>query len=159
MLFIILSNAVYAQGDKMKDLYTADYSSSFKIGDDANARKILELWKDWDDNKLDRHDYFSDTVAMYFPDGSTVKGKKEAYEGAVKYRASQGTVKSTVHAWVPLRSTDKNQDVVCIWGKEEATAADGKVTVQELQEVWGFNKDGKIVWFRQYSAKHGEIKK
>src|SRR5687768_9589603 len=43
--------------------YKADYSSQFAIGSQANAKKILELWKDYDANMLNTHaDYFADTV-------------------------------------------------------------------------------------------------
>jgi hypothetical protein len=39
--------------------YTADYSSNFVISNPANSKKIVELWKDWDDNAFDRHlNYF-----------------------------------------------------------------------------------------------------
>ena len=58
-----------------QDPYTANYSSNFQIGDPANSKMILELWKDYDDNAFDRHDYFADTAVMFFPDGSMVRGK------------------------------------------------------------------------------------
>lgn len=151
---------VYGQGSGTTGglPYKAVYSSEFKIGKPAYASKILDLWKDWDENQLDRHDYFADSVVMVFPDGTVAKGKKEAFEGATKFRSTITKAKSTVHAWVPLRSTDKNEDVVCIWGQEEDTFADGKIDKRDLHEVWWFNKDGKVVYMRQWAAKFGDTK-
>src|SRR5450830_11737 len=50
--------------------YTANYSSKFAMGNPAHAKIILDLWKDWDDNAFDRHDYMADTLVMLFPDGT-----------------------------------------------------------------------------------------
>jgi hypothetical protein len=136
--------------------YKATYSSKFKMGKQQYANMILDLWKDWDDNMLDRHDYLSDTVTAYFPDGSMVKGKAAFTEASKKYRSGFTTVKSVVHAWIPLQSEERNEDVVCIWGEEADTTPDGKTTKTSLHEVWFFNKAGKIASFRQWSAKPNE---
>ena len=132
--------------------YKATYSSSFQMGKAALAQKVLDLWKDYDDNQFDRHDYMHDTVVMSFPDGTVTKGKKENMDAAKKFRGGFTTVKSTIHAIVPLRSTDRNEDIVCVWGHEENTLADGKVEGRDLHEVWWFNKDGKVVRMRQWNA-------
>ena len=133
--------------------YKATFSSSFKMGNQKYANKILELWKDWDNNVFTKSDYFADTVTGYFPDGTTVKGKEAFIETGKKYRAGFTTVKSTVHAWAPLYSEDKKTDAVCIWGEEADTTPDGKTTTTNLHEVWFFNKDGKISAMRQWMAK------
>jgi len=57
---------------------------------------------------------------------------------------------------VPLHSTDKGDDMVCIWGNEVNTFPDGKDDTRELHEVWWFNKAGKIGMMRQWVAKFGE---
>ncbi len=137
--------------------YKATYSSDFKMGKAALANRILELWKDWDDNQLDRHDYFSDTVTMMFADGMVMKGKKENLEAAKKYRGSFTKVVSTIHAWLPLTSNDRKEDVVCIWGQEVNTLADGKEETRDIHEVWWFNKDGKVASMRQWTAKFGAM--
>jgi hypothetical protein len=160
IVYACFLSGTYAQ-DKAKQTdmaYKATYSSEFKIGNPSYSKMILEVWKDWDDNKLDRHDYFADSLVMMFPDGSVSKGKKASMESAMKYRATITTAKSTVHAIVPLRSTDRNEDVVCVWGTEDDTMTDGKTEKRDLHEVWWFNKDGKIVFMRQFAAKFGEMK-
>jgi len=159
-LFSVVLTAVFfcaesfAQGPAKP--YKATYSSDFKMGKSALATRILEVWKDWDDNQLDRHDYFADTVTMMFSDGMVMKGKKENLEAAKKYRGSFTKVVSTVHAWMPLTSNDRKEDAVCIWGQEVNTLPDGKEETRDIHEVWWFNKDGKISSMRQWTAKFGQ---
>jgi hypothetical protein len=131
------------------------YNPSFSIGKAEYATKVLEIWKDWDDNQLDRHDYFADTITMWLPDGTAARGKAVNMEGAKKFRGSMTKSKSTIHACIPLHNSDGNDDAVCIWGTEEDTYADGKVETRDLHEVWWFNKDGKISMMRQWAAKFG----
>jgi len=134
--------------------YTAEYSSHFEIGNPKYSRMILELWKDWDNNQLEMHqDYFSDTITFQSPTGEVAKGKDKVMANGKQYRDMFTNVKSSLEVWIPLRAVDKNQDWVAVWGREEDTDKDGKVTTNMIQEVWGFNKDGKIVFYRQYLAK------
>jgi hypothetical protein len=142
--------SAFAQPKQM--IYTAAYSSDFKMGDAKLATKVLELWKDWDENAFNRHDYFADSIVMFFPDGGMVQGKKAALDSAKKYRDMVSKVVSTVHAWMPIYSNDRKENTVLIWGSEENTAPDGKVTYRDIHEVWWFNKDGKATAMRQWTA-------
>ena len=133
--------------------YTASYSSNFTMADPSYSEKILTLWKDFENNTLDNHaDMFADTVTMMLTDGTMVKGKAENLSGAKQFRGSVKNYKAALDAWVSLKSTDRNQNVVCVWGTESYTDKDGKTVKTRLQEVWGFNKDGKIDLLIQYSA-------
>ena len=147
------------KGDKMGAMPTGNfkptYSSNFQIGNPSYVQKIMDVWQDWDDNMLDRHDYMADTITMYFSDGNSMKGKAENYAAAKKYRGSFSSVKTILHAVVPLRSNDLNEDIVAVWGQEINTHADGKVEKKNLHEAWFFNKDGKIATMRQWT---GEVK-
>lgn len=162
MLGILLLSTAQAQTEKSKVKekgdqaapYTATYSSKFQIGDPKYAQIVLRLWKDWDDNALDRStSMFADTVTMYHPDGTMLKGKDENLAEAKKVRSQFASVKSTIHAFVSLKSTDQNENWVAIWGTEEDTGKDGTITSTELHEIWRFNKDGKIDVMRQFMSK------
>lgn len=133
--------------------YTAGYSSDFTIGNPEDAKKILELWKDFDNNTFDAHDYFSDTAVMYFPDGAMAKGKDSILAGAKQFRSSMSSVTSTLDAWVPLKSIDRNANWVAVWGTETDTSPDGKVDKRDVHEIWRFNKDGKVDFMKQFMAK------
>lgn len=130
--------------------YKANYSSKFTIADQSYANKVLVLWKDFENNTLDKHlDWFADTVSMTFANGTTVKGKADNLKSVKQFRGSLSNYKVSIDAWVSLKS-DRNDNVVCVWGTEEYTMADGKKVKESLQEVWGFNKDGKIDLMLQY---------
>ena len=134
--------------------YTATYSSQFEIGNPQNARLVLELWKDWDNNMLDNHaDRFADTITMILPDGHIVKGKDAVLSGGKQERGNYTTVKSNVDAFVPLHSTDRDENWVAIWGSEEDTKADGTRQTTYHQEIWRINKDGKIDFMQSFIGK------
>jgi hypothetical protein len=138
-------------------LYKATYSSKFVIADQSYADKILTLWKDFENNKLDDHiNWIADTVNMTLADGRTVKGKAENLAGVKAFRGSLKDMKITVDAWVSLKS-DRNENVVCIWGEEDYTDANGKHVKVSLHEVWGFNKDGKVSLMLQYAQSGGTM--
>ena len=152
---ILLSGFLFETGyaqQKMSYPYTANYSSDFKIGNPAYSKMILELWKDWDDNAFDRHDYFADTVVMFLPDGSVVKGKDSCLAGAKRYRGAMSTATSTLDAWTPLKSVDRNEDWVAVWGAETDTYPDGKKDTRDLHEIWRINKNGKVDFMKQFAS-------
>jgi len=126
--------------------YTATYSSKFEMGDAKNAENVLAAWKAWDDGNLTAaRKLFADTMHFYLRDGSQMHGLTDStLAGAQAFRNSFASVKSTVHAYMPVKSTDKNENWVCIWGVEVSTDKHGKVDSVDLQETWRFNKDGKL---------------
>ena len=160
-MLVLLFKVNFAQNvksmDNMSYPYTANYSSDFKIGNPANAKMILELWKDWDDNALERHDYFADSVIMFFPDGSVTRGKDSCLAAAKRYRGSMSSALSSIDAWMPLESIDRNQDWVAVWGTETDTYPDGKTDKKDLQEIWRINKDGKVNFMKQFASAHAEM--
>ena len=133
--------------------YTAMYSSKFQMGNAKYSQMVLNAWKAYDDNQLDNMaDMISDTVTAIMPDGSVMKGKDNLLNGIKAYRGGFTAAKSSVDAWVPIKSTDKGDDLVCIWGNETDTKSDGTIQKVDLHEVWAFNKDGKLIYFRQFAA-------
>ncbi len=134
--------------------YTASYSSDFKIGNPANSKMILDLWKDYDDNSFDRHaDWFADTVVMFFPDGSNLRGKDAILAAVKNARSSFSNVTDKLVAWVPLKSVNTNENWVALWGNETDVTSDGKTVSRDIQEVWRINKDGKVDYMKQFESK------
>jgi hypothetical protein len=89
-----------------------------------------------------------------------MRGSADSLIAATKpYRNSLGTVSSTVHAWVPLKATEKNENWVLLWYTEYKTDARGKKDSTEYQETWRLNKDGKADMMMQYMRKNSEAKK
>ncbi len=133
--------------------YTASYSSDFEMGDPKNSATLMDLWKAWDDGDLLKaSSLFADSVEMRFANGMSLKGPKDSVlaEGQ-KIRDMYTTVKSSVNAFLPARSKDKDQQWVCIWGTEVSTDKSGKTDSVYLQETWRLNKEGKADYLIQYA--------
>jgi hypothetical protein len=132
--------------------YTATYSSQFEIGDAKNVEMIMNVWKAWDDGNLQAsRKYFADTMHFYFRDGNKMAGPTDStLAGGQMVRNLFTAVKSTIQAIVPLKSTDKNENWVCVWGTEVSTDKQGKTDSVDLQETWRLNKDGKVDLLYQY---------
>jgi len=58
-----------------------------------------------------------------------------------------------------VKSTDRNEHWVLIWGTETDTYKNGKVDSTELQETWRFNQDGKANLVLQYNKPASPPKK
>jgi hypothetical protein len=138
--------------DNMNYPYTSDYSHDFEIGSSKNAMTLLQLYKDWDNNSLDNSkSSFAENDTMYFSDGNMFAGSRDSlFVVANQMRGQMGNVVDSVHAWVPMRSKDMNEDWVLIWTREISTDSKGKKTAKELHEAWRFDKDGKINKVYQY---------
>lgn len=132
--------------------YTATYSSKFEIGDRKNAETVLAAWKAFDDGVLSTaKGLFADTVTLILRDGTRMSGPRDSIiAGSQVYRDMYSSVKSTVHAFVPLKSTDKDENWLCVWGVETSTSKQGKTDSVGLQETWRLNKDGKINLLYQF---------
>jgi hypothetical protein len=131
-----------------------DYSSDFELADAAYADKVVSLWKHYDANTLDStKSYFADSVETEFP-GSSGKFSRDSIMSMVKEsRGRHATCVSTFDAIVPLKASGKDETAVSVWGSETVTDSKGKKMERDLNEVWIFNKDGKITYIAQFEMK------
>jgi hypothetical protein len=60
------------------------------------------------------------------------------------YRSSFKGMDIKMDAIFAVKSTDRNEDWVTVWGTEVQTGMNGKVDSVSLQETWRFNKAGKV---------------
>jgi ketosteroid isomerase-like protein len=134
---------------------------NISIGNMMYAQKVTQLWKDYDNNTMDNvGDLLADDVVATFPDGSMVKGKDNFVKMIKDYRNSFSSVSSTIMACTTLKSPDDPEhEVVSVWGEENDTSKDGTTVKTHLNEVWFFNKQGKVVMFHQMAAKDQPDKK
>jgi hypothetical protein len=128
--------------------------SKFKIGDANNAKRLLEIWKDWDSGNLQTHkDYFADSVSMFLAGAPPLMGKRDSVLAAGQaYRNTFTTVQSSVDAIVPLDNLDSSQNFIAVWGREVHTNKSGKTDSVYLHEVWRLNKDNKFDLMYQYNS-------
>ena len=144
-----------ASTENLSYAYTAGYSSKFAIGDPKHAQLILGLWKDWEDgNLLNSKDKFADSVTLYLAGGEMMQGPRDSVIAmSQKFRDGMSSVKNRVDAFTALKSTDKNESWVAVWGMETDTDKKGKVDSTSLHEVWRINSDGKANLLYQFAAR------
>jgi hypothetical protein len=141
--------------------YTPSYSAKFEIGDPAHSKTVLDLLKTWDNNDpVQAKQLFADTLTILAADGAVLSGTTDSVLNATApYRNSLGTVTTKVHAWAPLRSTDKNENWVTVWFTEYRQKNGGKKDSVELQETWRLNNAGRADMIMQYVRKNPTAKK
>ncbi len=132
--------------------YDIQYSSKFVVGNPKYAENVLTLWKDFDNGTLSAHkDFFADSVQVILSSGARMHSSRDSVIANVqKYRSSLTAAVDRVDAVMAVRSTDKNEDWVLIWGMETDTHKNGKIDSVDLQETWKINKDGKADLLMQY---------
>jgi hypothetical protein len=128
------------------------YSSSFAIDDLKNAETVLAFWKAFDDGNIAASkDAFADTFEVHLAEGMTMRAGHDSTIAAIQsFRNSMSSVVNAVNAVMAVKSTDKNEHWVLIWGMEKETPKKGKVDSVFLQETWRFNAAGKADLMYQF---------
>jgi hypothetical protein len=126
--------------------FTPAYSASFVMDPATNSETVLALWKEWKDGDLSgSRTHFADSVSFFLPDGSSMSGPTDDMIKQMQdYRSSFKSIDVGIDAVFAVKSTDKDEHWVAIWGTEIQTAQDGKVDTVSLQETWRFNNAGKV---------------
>lgn len=126
--------------------FTPEYSASFVMDSAKNSETVLALWKDWKDGDLSKsRGHFADSLSLFTADGTSMVGVTEdILKGMQDYRSSFKGMEVAVDAIFAVKSTDKDENWVAIWGTEVQTDMNGKVDSVSMQETWRFNKAGKI---------------
>jgi hypothetical protein len=134
------------------------YSTQFEFIDPEKSKMVLDLWKDYDNNTLDNaKDKFADTVRMIFA-GMEMRASRDSIIAATKEsRNSYSSVESKVDVVMAVKSTDKKDDWVLVWGDEIHTDKNNKTDTVAMHEVWQLNKEGKVVFMQQYISKKGTL--
>ena len=139
--------------------YAINYSSKFEFADPEKSKMILDLWKDFDNNTFDNSkDKFADTVLMLFPDMELYASRDSMIASTKAYRGLFKSVQSKIDAVMSVRSTDKNEDWVLVWGTEVHTNKKNVTDSVYLHEAWRLNKDGKVDYMEQFSRKPAKKK-
>ena len=134
-------------------LYTATYSSKFEIGESKHSQTILKMWKAWDNGDLNSvKDMFADSVVVRLGNGLVDIGPRDSIVAhAMQFRNTLDSVSSKVIAFLPLRSTDKDENWVGVWGTEVSKDKSGRIDSVHMHEIWRIDKNGKINFMEQYN--------
>ncbi len=126
--------------------FTPGYSASFVMDDAKNAETVFALWSDWKAGDLSKsRAHFDDSLALFMADGSSMIGPTDGIlKNMQDYRNSFKGMEVAIDAIFAVKSTDKDEHWVAVWGSEIQTDMNGKVDTISLQETWRFNKAGKV---------------
>ncbi len=140
--------------------YHIDYSSKFTIDDPKNAESLLAIWKAYDNGDLSvSKELFADTMEAYLSNGAVMRASRDSMLAGIQaVRNSFKTVVDRVSAVTAVKSTDRNEHWVLIWGTEIDTYKNGKVDSTDLQETWRFNDAGKANLLFQYKRPAAPLK-
>jgi hypothetical protein len=147
----ITTDSAHAKNDSTAMLrpiqspYPITYSSSFAMDDPKNAESVLAFWKAYDKGDLSAaKEIFADTFDVHLSAGFQMRASRDSsVASAQAYRNAYSAVVSTITAIMAVKSTDKNEHWVLLWGTEKDTPKKGKVDSVLLQETWRFNAAGK----------------
>ena len=139
----------------IKSPYPILYSSSFAIDEPKNAETILALWKAYDAGNLSSvKDLFADTVDVYLAGGMHMRASRDSTIAGIQgFRNSLAAAVDQVNAVMAVKSTDKNEHWVLVWGQEKDTHKNGKVDSVQLQETWRLDANGKANLLYQFAEK------
>ena len=110
--------------------YKADYSSDFSMGDANNAKTVLDLYKMWEEGRVDDFkSVLADSASIDFPNGYKFKDNTadSLINFAKQFRKGLSSVKITFDGWMPIHVNDKKEDYVLVWYREYETDMKGKV--------------------------------
>ena len=110
--------------------YKAVYSSDFSIGDANHSKMVLDLYKMWEDNKVDEmKPLLADSVSIDFPDGYKFNDNTvdSMISFAKQFRKTLSSVKVTLDGWMPIHTNDTKEDFVLVWSRDYITDMSGKV--------------------------------
>ena len=132
--------------------YTPVYSASFGLGNSDYATMVVQgSWKDWETNNLDNmKNWIADTIVAFHSDNTMVKGLDSMMAVWKRARAKYTSSLDSVHAVIPVYSTDKKENWVLIWAGSIGTNLEGKKDTVEIMETWRINKDGIADMLLQY---------
>lgn len=109
--------------------YKAAYTSDFSIGDANHSKTVLDLYKMWEDGKVDDFkSLLADSVSIDFPDGNKFSNTADSMINFAKQvRKTLSSVKLEFDAWMPIHANDAKEDYVLVWYREYTTTMKGKV--------------------------------
>lgn len=132
--------------------YPASYSSDFSIGNPELTKKVLDMYKAVEENKMDDlGKYYADTVIRNnFQQRQMVLSRDAMVDLAKQFRSQFKEFSETPIAFTALHSNDRNEDWVVTWIKEKVVYNNGKIDSTTYQENWRF-RDGKIYMVDSYA--------
>lgn len=135
--------------------YKATYSSDFSMGDPNHAKMVLDLYKMWDDNKLDdMKTLLADSISIEFSDGFKFNDNTadSMINFAKQFRKSLSSVRTEFDGWMPIHANDTKEDYVLVWSRDYNTDMTGKLDSFRVHAYF-LIKNNKIRHWSEFQQK------
>jgi len=135
--------------------YKAAYSHDFSIGNANHSKTVLELFKMWEENKLDdMKSLLADSVNIEFPDGNKFADNTadSMINFAKHFRNQIKSIRIEFDGWMPVASNDKGEDYVLTWSREYTTDMSGKADSARVHAYF-LIKNNKIRHWSEFLQK------
>lgn len=135
--------------------YKADYSSDFSVGDANHSKLVLDLYKMWEDGKIDdMKTILADSVSIDFPDGNRFADNTadSMIVMAKQARKQLSSLKIDIDGWMPTKSNDQKQDFVLVWSREHTVDMNGKADSARIHAYFVI-VNNKVRGWSEYSQK------
>jgi len=135
--------------------YAAGYSSDFSMGDATHGKIVLDLFKMWEENKVDdMKTLLADSVSIEFPDGNKFADNTadSMINFAKQFRNQIKSIRVEFDGWMPVKSNDKNDNYVLTWSREYTTDMKGKADSSRMHAYF-LIKNNKIRSWSEFQQK------
>lgn len=136
-----VNNAIKAR----QNLYTSSYSNKWSMGDSSNSNIVMKFLKKWEQNTIDSS-FFSNWVYYKYnweqKDSLLSKLKNERNRFA-KWKISVSSIAS-------LKSTDRNENWVTVYGTINKKDYNGSTFVTNFTQWYKIDQNFKILFFKEF---------
>lgn len=128
-----------------KNLYTASYSNKWSIGDSTKSNVIMKFFSRWEHNNIDTS-FFSNWVYYKYN-----WEKKDSILSKLKTeRAKFAKWKIIISSIISVKSKDRNEDWVTVYGTVNKKDFKGSASVTNFTQWYKIDKDLKISFFKEF---------
>lgn len=134
--------------------YKAEYSADFSIGDANHSKMVLDLYKMWEDGKIDdMRPLLNDSVFIDVTDGMKFNNTVDSFLNFAKQmRVMYKSTKPVFDTWMPVHHTETNEDYVLVWTRDYSTTTDGKMDSIRTHAYFQI-KDNKVRGWSEFQQK------
>lgn len=134
--------------------YTPSYSADFSIGDPSHSKMVLDLYKMWEDGKIDdMRSFLSDSVFIDGTDGMKFNNTADSFVNFAKQmRAMYKTTRPAFDTWMPVHHKESNEDYVLVWSRDYSTTTDGKMDSLRVHAYFQI-KNNKVRGWSEFQQK------
>ena len=128
-----------------ENLFTAAYSNKWSMGDSINSTMIMNFLNKWENNSMD---------TSFFSDWAYYKYNWETKDSILKKlkveRSRFAKWKISISSIVSLKSTDRNENWVTVYGSVNKKDVMGINSLTNFTQWYKIEKDLKISFFKEF---------